>query len=285
MTDKITSATPEQWAEIEKLRVKVIENQTSKINHEDVRSTVNRMWARMNFQPPELHICSSPMAAIKLAKKILPEADKKNLSNSYYLSVWWRSWEGWYRGAEILGVKFDQELLSLFSDWCRDVPFVLPFEKIAITSENPTSIKWDEEHRLHCENGPAIQYSDGFSIYAIHGVRLPEHVVMAPDTIKIEEIRSENNAEIRRIMRERYGEGKYLIDSGAKLIDSDIGGSQMDPAPRVLVRENDGQQWLVGTDGGTGRTYYMPVGVDVKTCREAHESICGFSEDQILFGS
>jgi hypothetical protein len=140
-------------------------------------------------------------------------------------------------------------------------------------------------HVAHCEDGPSHQWADGWAIYSIHGVQVPEQVVMAPETLTVDQIKNEKNAEVRRVMRERFGEGKYLIATGAKLIDSDIGGSRMDPTPRALLEDGDGDRVLVGTDGGTGRTYYMSVDKKHKTCRAAHESLCGFDETQILFGS
>jgi hypothetical protein len=48
------------------------------------------------------------------------------------------------------------------------------------------------------------------------------------------------------------------------------------------LRDRSGDQWLVGSDGGTGRVYYMPVPQEAKNCREAHEDICGFDETRIL---
>jgi hypothetical protein len=48
------------------------------------------------------------------------------------------------------------------------------------------------------------------------------------------------------------------------------------------MRTKDGQKWLVGSDGSTQRVYYMPVPESAKTCREAHEAICGLDEDKLL---
>ena len=101
---------------------------------------------------------------------------------------------------------------------------------------------------------------------------------MDPASITIEEINKEDNVEVRRIMIERYGVGKYLHEAGAKLIDFDhveiIRGSGA-LMPRCLLHDNNGNAFLEGTDGSTDRTYFMPVDPAATTCREAHESING----------
>lgn len=83
-------------------------------------------------------------------------------------------------------------------------------------------------------------------------------------------------------MRERYGEGRYLKDCGAKLVNADYEGARKGAAPRALLKDDEGQQFLVGTDGSTGRVYFMRVSDNVKTCVKAHNELCGFDESRIL---
>ena len=91
----------------------------------------------------------------------------------------------------------------------------------AFISAKPKCIRRDEQYRLHCENGPALIYPDGFSVIAIHGVRVPKNVVIAPATITLRQIESQSNTEVRRVMIGRYGSERYLIDSGAEEIHRD----------------------------------------------------------------
>lgn len=167
-----------------------------------------------------------------------------------------------------------------------------PRQGFVTVSDRPHTIRTEQigprgwgSHQLHCDDGPAIAWRDGFAIFAIHGVVVPRHVVEAPDTITLKEIDSETNAEIRRIMIERYGEGRYLTETGAKLLDADYEGAEFGAAPRALFERLDGQRVLVGTDGSTSRVYYMPVDRRCNTCRDAHESICGFTETLIKLKS
>ena len=132
--------------------------------------------------------------------------------------------------------------------------------------------------QLHNDTGPAIHYRDGFEVYGIEGVRVPKKAVTAPKSLTIDEIQKEKNAEIRRIMINRYGPSDYLIESGAKLVDSSVVHGLL----RALLKDKNGGKWLVGTDGSTDRVYHMTIPSDVETCHQAHNAICGFDENRII---
>ena len=95
-----------------------------------------------------------------------------------------------------------------------------PFENAVVISERPVELHLDPKGRLHNTEGMALQYPDGFGIWAIHGVRVNERIVMQPHTLTVEEITDEPNAEIRRVMREQYGYDKYLAGVGAAQINT-----------------------------------------------------------------
>ena len=136
---------------------------------------------------------------------------------------------------------------------------------------------------MHNRKGPAILYGDGFSVYSIHGVRIPSWIIETPEKMTVEDIKKETNAEVRRLMREFYGEGKYLHDIGAKIIDTDsITVDKYAPKGthiiRTLIEDDEGIRYLIGSDGSTTRTYYMQTDRQnpPNTCVEAHEQLSGF---------
>ena len=61
--------------------------------------------------------------------------------------------------------------------------------------------------------------SDVENLYFWHGVLVPAFVVVRPDWITLDHIKSECNAEVRRVMIERYGYERYCRDAGMKLVD------------------------------------------------------------------
>ena len=81
--------------------------------------------------------------------------------------------------------------------------------------------------RLHNEYYAAIE-SDIENLYFWHGVLVPAFVVVRPDWITVKHIDGETNAEVRRVMIERYKHGEeihaaaaYMRDAGGKRLDHD----------------------------------------------------------------
>ena len=89
----------------------------------------------------------------------------------------------------------------------------------------PRSIHRDARGRLHNESGAAIDWPDGWGPYSIHGVTVPAAVVEHPETMTVQMIREERNAEVRRVMIERFGRERFLRESDAKMIHRDDWGT------------------------------------------------------------
>ena len=161
-------------------------------------------------------------------------------------------------------------------------------ERFVIGSERHVEIHREysdvrETMVLSSHDGLAMSWSDGTGFAAVDGHSDFERKHFDdPSSLTLEDIQNTSNVEVRRILTERYGWDRYLQDSGAEVLDVDHEAHvEQGSAPRALVRDTDGAQYLIGTDGSTGRVYAMPVDPEARTCREAHESICGFSEERI----
>jgi uncharacterized protein DUF6745 len=126
-------------------------------------------------------------------------------------------------------------------------------------------------HRLHRDDGPAVVWPDGWGVWSIHGVRVPREVVEAPATLTVGRISGDENAEIRRIMIDRYGTDRYVRGIGGRVIDDD---------------PEWGRLWRTGEDGGepllmvevinstpepngSSKTYWLRVPPHVRTAHEA----------------
>lgn len=84
----------------------------------------------------------------------------------------------------------------------------------------PHFIRLNAAGRLHSLNGPSLCFIDA-EIYSINDVSIPAHVINQPELITLEEIRHEWNVEVRRIMIERYGVDRYILDSEAEVISEE----------------------------------------------------------------
>jgi hypothetical protein len=156
------------------------------------------------------------------------------------------------------------------------------FEDAVVLTEKPVFLARDEQNNLHHERQAAISYSDGWGVYSWHGVRVPEWVITSPEQITVEKIETERNQEVRRVLLERFGEGRYLEESGAELIHEDHFGK--------LYRKEMGEdepiemvQVINATPepDGSRKKYWLRV--PPGTCKTAHEAVAwtfGLTEDQ-----
>ena len=81
--------------------------------------------------------------------------------------------------------------------------------------------------RLHNGSGAALE-SDIENLFFWHGVLVPAGVVIHPDKITVRDIDEEDNAEVRRVMIERFAFARgtsgmlaFMHEAGAKRIDHD----------------------------------------------------------------
>jgi len=94
-------------------------------------------------------------------------------------------------------------------------------ENVLAISDRPAVLHRDARGRLHCETGPSIAYRDGWALHHWHGVLVPARVIEQPETLTVPQIESEQNAEVRRVMLERFGSARFLRESGAQLVHQD----------------------------------------------------------------
>lgn len=98
------------------------------------------------------------------------------------------------------------------------IPGTMPLED----PEGTCSAQFDRGSRLHSVGGrPSIVYSDGREGWHWHGVQVRKEVVTDPAKIRLSWIREERNAEVRRVMIERFGMERYMVESGSALVDEE----------------------------------------------------------------
>jgi len=113
------------------------------------------------------------------------------------------------------------------------------------------------------------------------GVPVSERVAFRPETITVAEILGERNAELRRVLLERFGFERFMPEAGATVVDRDrdAGGE------RLLLRlPLEGDEDLVCVSvacPSTGRRYLLRVPPAMKTCRQAVAWTAGFDDPKL----
>ncbi len=94
----------------------------------------------------------------------------------------------------------------IFQSIVQDCGWIYPYDKVCVVCEKPITLSIDSNYRLHAEAKPAVRFSDGFSIYAYHGVILPEwYGFLHPYQWQSQWVLKEHNAEVRRVLIQGIG--------------------------------------------------------------------------------
>ncbi|OUL20472.1 hypothetical protein BV378_29075 [Nostoc sp. RF31YmG] len=156
-----------------------------------------------------------------------------------------------------------QALESLFKYCGR----VLPYKNICILCDRPLHLRFDNQHRLHAEGEPAIEYADGFSLYSYHGVTLPKkYGKVHPQQWQASWLLTEDNAELRRVLIQ--GIGYSRICQKLKAIELDTWAEYTLLKIDVEVDE-EAIYLLKMTCPSTGFIHALRVPPQMKSAREA----------------
>ena len=132
------------------------------------------------------------------------------------------SWLAFYRFfRDECGMTGETEKLRGLWDLCQSCGWILPFENVCFASERHDVCKLDGRGVIHCEDGPAIHYRDGFSVHAWHGTRVPAHWIEDRANLKASEVMAERNVEVRRAGIEILGWKEIIDQLGGKVIEAD----------------------------------------------------------------
>jgi hypothetical protein len=172
--------------------------------------------------------------------------------------------------------------LDLWAEVARSCMWWWPYRGLCVACERPAELHL-VDGRLHHDDGPAIRFRDGWSVWAIDGVRVDEQVVLRPETQRIDQIRGEPDPEVRRIRIERLGWSRYLATAGAAEVDERR--NDIEATSERLVRFPDGDMLLVCTCPSTRRTHGLEVPGWIRSCAQAQAWVSGGLSDRIINAS
>ena len=241
------------------------------VNKPGIEAAVQSLYKNANLLAPKrFHYVASPKAAVEYISKM---RGAKNKSKKYILKemsfgnhdAFWLSYYDYF--INVVGVKKCEKLLPSIelANHCGWISF---YDTDVIVQERPSAIRFDDQRRIHSEVGPAIEYSDGFAIYAWHGVVIPAEWIVNRKELAAKTALTWVNMEQRRSACEIVGWARILRELNATVIDSDE-----DLMIGTLIEVNIpdlGKEQFLKVLCGTGREFAIPVPPTVKTALEAN---------------
>jgi hypothetical protein len=142
-------------------------------------------------------------------------------------------------------------------------------ERVAVLTERPGLLARDNVGRLHRGEGAAMEFPDGYGLWAWRGMPIPAGLAAELPSLTVDRIQREQNAEIRRVMLEHFGYERYLREAGARRLGSDETGTlwRLDlpgDEPLVMVEVVNSTP----EPDGTSRVYWLRVPPTTRSARE-----------------
>lgn len=183
----------------------------------------------------------------------------------------------------------DTEDAIPYIEYAKVGGFWIPLENCAIFARKAIEMHVDDRFRLHKVGGPALKFADGISdIYCLANVSLPPHIPMGE--FGINEIREQENVEIRRMMIELKGWDWYEEHADLKLLAEDDFGKLFrqdfqDDVPIMLVKVINSSP----EPDGTFKNYILRVDPEayggIKTPQQAIASTWRNADGSLFFKS
>lgn len=231
--------------------------------------------------PEKILYATGPKDAYKIYKSINPSGSVSDFMNSMIYGAHDSSWLSFYSYFNDV-CNLDLSAASPLIAFAKEACWTYVDAEFAIIQEFPLSIKFDDQNRLHCEDGPAIEYQDGTMVFAWHGVRLDRsrwNWILDKKSIRAKAALKEENLELRRVACEILGWVHILKELKSKVIDEDA-----DPMIGTLLEVNIpdvGKEKFLRVLCGTGREFAIPVPPTVKTALEANAWTYGVEPEQL----
>lgn len=273
---KRTELSPEQLLFIEEFKEEVREimfGGNTDIEEEKLQRGVNIVYEEVGQSPPKIVITDSPKGALEYL-------ESKGLDKAAYLhgslDLFWMAA---YKLSEAFGQgNKNTKTLEALWDISTQCEWWWAFEGLCVVSRKCSQVMWDEYDCLHSSTGPAIRYIDGFSLYAWHGVDVPQRWIDEGPTV--EEAFNEENVEMRRVAFEILGWDKVLENLDTKILDED-----KDPMIGSLLQVDLpglGEEVFLKVKCGTGRdNIVLPVPPDMKSAKQANAWLQHMGEEEL----
>lgn len=161
----------------------------------------------------------------------------------------------------------------------------MPHETICWISERPDRLCADARGRLHCQDGAAVSYRDGWCAFAWKGVQVPAWAIEHPETITPWSIANTFDPMLRNSLIEIMTPERFVREGGASRVSQDETGilwRKLWGHRGVTIGSWTAVEVVNGTPerDGSHKHYFLRVPSRMRSAREAVAWTYGLTSEQ-----
>lgn len=221
--------------------------------------------------PTEYVYARSPKEAYNMAKERFPKLSANEFLNNTIWGCHDAAWISFYDYMkEVVGLV-DLEIIDGFVQLVMNSGWVTIVNGVCIIQDRPSMVKFDDRGTTHCENGPAIEYRDGYGVMVWHGQRVPREWITKG--VNAKEALRVDNTELRRAACEIAGWANILEQLNCVVIDEDSDpeiGALLEVDLPINNSGTESKERFLLARCGTNRVFALPVPPDMNTALEAN---------------
>jgi len=173
-------------------------------------------------------------------------------------------------------VEETQKMTGIF-ELTENSGWVYMYKDIAFVCDRPCKLYRNPKGQLHSNDCAALEFPDGYKIYAWNGTRVPEYVILNPEKITLEDIMLEINQEVKRVKILKFGIDRLINSDQAYLKHSDSEFGELYHTSTLKDINKQPYAFLkvlnsTPEEDGTYKTYMLRVDPKYTNTREAWQS-------------
>lgn len=236
---------------------------------------VDRMYEVAGLKAPrQVMVCESPLALVtgkgmRTLRGRAKAVAAPDLSQAYY-GQFTAGWAGFYDYMrEALGLREEtEELVGGLLEAPKHLGWCLFYEERAYLSAKTTAIRMNTAGGLHSVDLPAVEYGDGFAIYAVNDVVVPDEWVLNKSALDPKIALEWPNVEQRAVAGQIIGWDRVLQHVGAKTIDANPNAYIGTLLEAVIAGT---RRRFLEVRCATGRTMVLSVDPNLETAAAAND--------------
>ena len=186
---------------------------------------------------------------------------------------------------DVLSWKEAIQPMRSFWGIAKSAGWVVPYAHACFISERPIHLRTDTRGRLHCADGPALRYPDGWSAYAWKGVHVPAWMIEHPERITPEKIDDMFDPTLRNCMIEIMTPERFIHSNSVARVSEDETGILWRKSwtfRGVAIGSWSAVEVINGSAeaDGSRKRYFLRVPSRIRTAREAVAWTYGLTGEQ-----